>query len=136
MDEELAQWLAGLIAQAILGVQQNAGLTCEIIGDTSRWVQVVPEQPTEDDGQQSISGLSLNFAYRHNEEPLEKLEALGLKPPPGTTVTAWEPDAFTTLHLRPDIPVIALAFFIGDVFGKVQAAPQGYDISVKLDYGY
>lgn len=136
MDEEQAQWLAGLIAQAILGVTQGAGLTCEVIGDAGRWVQIVPEPPTEGDRQQSISALTVNFAYRHSEEPLEKLSTLGVTPPPGTEVTAWEPEHFATLRIRPDIPVIALAFFVGDLFGKAQGAQEGYELSVQLDTGF
>jgi len=133
MDREVAEWLAELIAQAVAALEHQPGLTCEVQGDATRWIQILPEQ---DDVPGQVSGIVLNFAYRHQEEPLAVLKRAGLTLPPGTRVETWEAGGYATLWVRPDIPVVALALFVGDIVEKVMEAPAGYELQAWIEYGY
>ena len=133
IDPELAQWLTSLIAQTLAQLEHGAGLTCEVEGQTRLWVQAVPEQDKETN---RLGGILLNFTYRHTDEPLAVLARVGMKPPPDTRVVEWETNAFARLWIRPDIPVVALAYFVGDIIEKVLEAPPGYELAAWIEHGY
>lgn len=131
IDPDVAQWLTGLLAQTFAQLERHPGLTCEVEEDPKRWVQVIPET-TEG----RLSGILLNFAYAHAEEPLATLTRVDMTPPPDTRVAEWEADGFARLWIRPDIPVAALALFIGDIIEKVLEAPQNYALAAWIESGY
>lgn len=134
LSPAIAQWLAGLIDEAITNLAYNPGLTIETEGDNNRWAQLIPEVDPED---QSLSGIILNFAYqKHKGDPLETIKSSGLRPPPGSETLEWEDDGFARIWMRPDVPLIALSMFIGDILAKIEGAPEGFKITVKVEYGY
>lgn len=133
MDAEQVKWLTGLIAQTFANLEGGPGLTCEVQGEAKRWVQVIPEQADED-GQ--LSGVLLNFAYLHDDEPLERLKRVGMLPPPDTRVESWEAGGFAALWIRTDIPVVALSLFVADIIEKVLEAPPGYELAAWIERGY
>jgi hypothetical protein len=133
IDPEMAEWLTSLIAQTLAQLERKPGLTCEVEGDAKRWVQVIPDADPES-GQ--LGGILLNFTYHHDEKPLALLERVGMKPPPNTRVTEWETGGFARLWIRPDIPVVALALFVGDIIEKVLEAPTGYELAAWIEHGY
>ena len=133
MDPDMSKWLTSLITQTLAQLEQGAALTCEVQGDAGRWVQVVPEQDEED---ARLGGIVLNFAYRHTDEPLTVLRRVGVQPPPDTQVAEWEANGFARLWVRPDIPVVALALFVGDIIEKVQQTPPDYELAAWIEHGH
>lgn len=133
MDRETAQWLAGLMTQVFSQVQQKGGLTVEVRDDANLWAQVIPEIDEESG---KLGGVLLNFSYPYNEEPLEALRGAGLKLPPDTKAQEWEANGFARLWIRPDIPVVALCLFVGDIIEKVMDAPPEYELHAWIEYGY
>jgi hypothetical protein len=133
MDRDVAEWLAGLITQTVAGREHGAGLTCEVQDDPQRWMQIVPEW---DEEEARLDSILLNFAHPHTDEPLAVLARVCLKPPPDTRVETWEAGGYATLWIRPDIPVVALALFAGDIVEKVLEAPPGHELQAWIEYGY
>jgi len=130
----VAQWLAQLIYEAAANLAAGPGLTVEVEGDHTRWIQLVLEAD-EDNG--SLSGMILNFPYRgYKGNPLSTLEGAGLKPPPGSEALSWEDDGFARIWLRPDIPLIALAMFVGDILRRIEDTQGEFEITVQIEYGY
>lgn len=134
MDRDEAIWLAELLLEAISNVDDHPGLTLEVEGSAAHWVQVLFEQ-AEDDS--TFSGFTLNFPCRqHKGDPLAVFQAVGLKPPPDTRAQDWEDGGFATVWLRPDVPVVALALFIGDILERVVGAQPGASLAAQLEYGF
>jgi hypothetical protein len=130
----VAQWLAGLIHETTDHLAYSPGVTIEVKGDSTRWVQLILEADPDD---QSLSGMILNFAYRgHKGDPLETLKSANLIPPPGSETLEWEDGGFARIWVRPDAPLIALSMFIGDILLKIQGAKEGFEITVQIEYGY
>lgn len=131
MDNEVAQWLSDLIRQTEAVLQQSPGLTVEVDEDTAIWVQVIPEPDESGD----LSGYVLNLPYEDIfDEPLEHIAKVGIQLPPDSQVVGWEPGAFATLWVRPDIPLLPLTMLIGDVIEKIGGAPAGYNLNVEVLY--
>lgn len=134
MDAEEAIWLAELIAQAVAELAHSPGLTIEVHGDANLWLQVLPEE-SEIDGK--LAGFILNFPYRLSSgDPLSTLAALGLKPPPGTHSVEWQDGAFARLLVRPDVPLVGLAHFAGDLLQHIVGAPPGAELTVQIEHGF
>ncbi len=134
MDAETAVWLAELIAEAHTDLSEHPGLTLEVESKTNQWVQIVPEP--EDDGI-SLSGFLLNFPYRtHITEPLQTLTEKGLVAPPDTQTIEWQEDGFATIWVRPDIPLVALAHFAGDILQRVVGVDSDARLAVQIEYGF
>lgn len=132
MDEEQAAWLAGLIQEITAHAEHSPGLTIEVEGNASQWIQVLAEAD-----EAGLSSFVLNFPYRGRKgDPLEALADAGLKLPPGTEALIWEDDGYATIGIRPDVPLKALALLIGDVLEQFVGAAAGYDVSVEIKYGF
>src|SRR5688572_25441090 len=102
MDIEVAEWLAEMIQQAVAEIEHGTGLTIEVDDHSENWLQIVPEAGND----KVLTGFAVNFPYRgHHEDPLERLAAAGIKPPPGTKVVTWEGGGYATLRLRADVPL-------------------------------
>nr|MBN1229748.1 hypothetical protein [Anaerolineae bacterium] len=135
VDAETAIWLSDLIVQSLHGLERGPGLTIEIIGSPHLWTQLIPCFAFEEEPK--LTGFVLNFPYRDKSgNPLEVIEQAGITPPPGTTPGDWENRKNAAIHLRRDIPLVALAHFIGDIFEKVLGASPDDELSVQIDYGY
>ena len=132
MKREMVLWLTGLIIQTLTQLEDKPSLTCEVEGDDSHWAQIVPEDSTSSG---KLSGFTLNFAYRHSDEPLAILKEVGLGLPPGSRVIEWEAGGFATLWLRPDLPVVALAHLTGDIIEKVQNTKGDYQLVAWIEHG-
>lgn len=134
LAEDEAIWLGELIGKAVVELEHSPGMTVEVDGTPAQWVQVIPEA-SQLDG--SLSGFLLNFPYRgHESEPLDTLQQLRLVPPPGTESRHWENGGFATLWLRPDVPLVGLAHFVGDILHRVVGAAPDAELAVQFDYGY
>lgn len=134
LSPAVAQWLGGIIYETTDNLAHNPGLTIEVESDSTRWVQLILEVDPED---QSLGGMILNFPYReHKGDPLRTLTAADLKPPPGSETLEWEDGGFARIWVRPDVPLIALAMFIGDILLKVEGAKEEFEITVQVEYGY
>ncbi len=135
MDRETANWLAGLIQQATSELAYNPGLTIEVEADATKWLQVLPEEDQEIAEQ--LAGYVLNFPYRnYSGDPLSALKSVGLSLPPDTRTLEWEDDGHAMMWIRPDIPLVALALFIGDIFTKIIGAPDDSELTVQIEYGF
>jgi hypothetical protein len=134
MDAETAIWLAGLIAQAVTALEHSPGMTVEDEANSAHWLQIVAE---EADGEPRLGGFVLNFPYReHQGDPLETLQQTGLRIPPGTRVEHWEDGGFATIWVRPDVPLVALAHFVGDILARITGAEASAELAVKIEYGF
>ncbi len=134
MDAQQALWLSGLILQALAELEHSPGLTIEVVDNEHLWVQLLPEE-SEEDG--ALAGFVLNFPYRHRSgDPLQTLREITLKPPPGTRTLLWEDGGYARIWLRPDVPLVGLAHFVGDVLERVVGAPQNAELAVRIEYGY
>lgn len=133
MDAKEAAWLAGLIRDASWQIDEGAGLTIEIVGDPTHWVQVVPVGG----GSEGLDHYLVNFSYRGNEgNPIQRLGQLGLMLPPDTQAPSWEDDGFATVTIRQDVPLVALAYLINDIFLKMMNVPPERELSVQMEYGF
>ncbi|NDJ36955.1 MAG: hypothetical protein GYB64_20070 [Chloroflexi bacterium] len=134
IDREEARWIAGLVEQALDGLPQKPGLTLEVIDQPMYWLQIVPEID-EETGR--LGAFLLNFPYRdHADSPLLVLSGADIMPPPGTTVDRWEDHGFARIRLRPDVPLIPLALFMGEVLEKIVGAPADGELKVFIEYGF
>lgn len=134
MDADTAIWLGELFGKAVVELGHSPGLTVEVEGRPGDWVQVIPEE-SELSG--DLAGFVVNFPYRgHTGSPLEALRAQGVAPPPGTQTRTWEDGGFATLWIRPDIPLVGLAHFAGDILEKLVGAPADCELSAQFEYGY
>jgi hypothetical protein len=132
MDIEVAEWLAEMIQQSVSEIQHGAGLTIEVDDHPENWLQIVPEAVK--DG--VLTGFVVNFPYRSlHEDPLERLAAAGIKPPPSTKVATWEGGGYATLRLRADVPLVAFALFVADVLERIGGAHQPYEINLQIMHG-
>jgi hypothetical protein len=135
MDGAVAGWLAELIKQTTSEGAYSAGLTVEVDDHPESWVQIIPEMET--DGSAQFSGFAINFPCRQRHASLqEALDLAGLKSPPDTQILAHEPGKYGTIWVRPDIPLLALALFAGDILEKLGGAPDDYEISVNIEHGF
>ena len=135
LDAEEAIWLAELIGQTVYELPHQPGLTVEIIDTPEYWVQLIPTESEREEG--TLAGFLLNFPYReHTGDPLHLLGTLGLPPPPQTSSHQWEENHFATLRLSPDVPLIGLAHFIGDILERVVGASPSAEVQAHIDYGY
>lgn len=133
MDEKEAAWLAGLLRDASWQLDQGAGVTIEVVEDDEHWIQVLPTG----DAASGVEGYLVNFPYRGLEgSPLATLGQFGLLLPPGTKDRSWEDDGFATVEVRPDVPLVALAYLINDIFLKIMNVPESRELSVQLEYGF
>lgn len=134
MDAQQALWLSGLILQALAELEHSPGLTIEVVEDERLWTQLLPEE-SEEDG--ALAGFVINFPYRdHSGDPLQTMRDITLKPPPGTRTIAWEDDGYARIWLRPDVPLVGLAHFVGDVLERIVGVPQNAELAVRIEYGY
>ncbi len=134
MDAEVAIWLGELIGRAVVELEFAPGLTIEVDDDTSQWLQLIPEESPADG---SLAGFLLNFPYRSwAGDPLEQLAEAGLMLPPGTQVVGWEDGAHAAIRLRPDVPLVGLAHFAGDILEKIVGASPEAELSVQVEYGF
>lgn len=132
MDREVANWLAGLIQQITTQLADRPCMIIEVEGDPKRWLQVIPQ--TEDD---QLSGLWLNFTYKnHQGNPLQTLEMADIIAPPGSQSDTWEDNGYATIRIRPDVPILALTLFIGDLMERIVGASPDDELSVQIEYGY
>ncbi len=135
MDLEVAQWLAELITQAIGELPRSPGLTIEVEHEASKWVQVIPEEHEEQPG--LVSGYVINFPQRSQDDsPLDLLRSTGVRIPPDTAVVSHELGSHATIWVRPDIPIVALALFLGDILEKVGGVAPDYELNVQIQYGF
>ncbi len=74
-------------------------VTLDAASNPAAWVQVTREM--------------INAAYPHTEEPLAKLESLGLSP---LELVTWEPKQYATFH-HVGVSLEALAAFVGWIPG-------------------
>lgn len=132
MEAKMALWLTSLIIQTMKQLDEKPGLSFEVEGHENYWVQIVPE---DEAGNGILSGFLLNFAYHHSQPPDAALQDAGVTLPPDTRVLTWEANRFATLWIRPDVPVVALAHFAGDILEKIQRAPAGYQLSASIEHG-
>lgn len=134
LDENEAIWLGELIGKAVVELEHAPGMTVEVDGTPNQWVQVIPEA-SEHDG--SLAGFILNFPYRgHEGPPLDTLQDLRLMPPPGSENRTWENGGFARIWIRPDVPLVGLAHFVGDILHRVVGAAPDAELAVQFDYGY
>ncbi len=132
MDAETAIWLGDLIAQATLALEDGPCVTIEVEGQSNHWIQVIPEEAEE-----KLSGFLLNFPYRSRQgDPLETLQAAGLALPPGTQTRFWEDNGYAALWIRPDVPLVGLAHFAGNVLTHIVGAPSDAELEVQIEYGF
>lgn len=132
MDKEIVNWLAGLIQQTITQLANRPCMIIEVEGDPKRWLQMIPQ--IEDD---QLSGLWLNFTYKnHQGNPLHTLEMVDIIPPPGSQSDTWEDNGYATIQLRPDVPLLALTLFIGDLMERIVGTSPDDELSVQIEYGY
>src|SRR5690606_41247663 len=97
-------------------------MTIEADDRPDYWLQILPEA-SEHDGQ--LEGFVLNFPYRgHTGDPVETLRQRGLTPPPGTETREWEDNAFAMIWIRPDVPLVGLAHFAGDILQVIVGAAR------------
>ena len=135
MDLEIAEWIAGLIRDAVPHLEQRPGLLIESEDDSAKWVQVVLE--STEDHEQAVGGIVLNFSYKEfSSPPLETLREAGLRLPPGTSLQTWEPNGFATIWIRPDVPLLALAMLIGDILHRICGTDENPEVSVEVNYGF
>jgi hypothetical protein len=129
MELEVAEWLSDLIRQTGVVLQQSPGLTIEVDEQPAIWVQVIPE--ADETGE--LSGYVLNLPYEGVfDEPLEHIPKAGIQLPPDTRIIGWEAGAYTTLWIRPDVPVLPLALLIGDLIEKIGGTPDVYNLTVEV----
>lgn len=134
LEADVAIWLGELIGKAVVELEHKPGMTVEVDGEPNQWVQVIPEA-SQVTGE--LGGFVLNFPYRgHTGDPVETLREEGLLPPPGTESREWEDDGFAMIWLRPDVPLVALAHFTGDVLHSIVGAPPDAELAVDFSYGY
>ncbi len=134
MDAEVAIWLGELIGRAVVELEFAPGLTIESDDDPGQWLQLLLEE-SEADG--TLSGFLLNYPYRDRAgDPLQCLGELGVKSPPGTQTVGWEDGAHATIRIRPDVPLVGLAHFAGDILEKVVGASSDAELSVQIEYGF
>ena len=134
MDNETAQWFAGLLVQASTQLDHQPGLTIEVLEKPEYWLQVIFE--TDDDTKQ-ITGFLLNFPFRESvTEPLELITTKGIVLPPDTRSLKYEPGGFASIWIRADIPLVALALLAGDLLAKVMGAPEEAEFEVQIEYGF
>jgi hypothetical protein len=134
MDADIAIWLGELIGRAVIEMAHSPGLTIEVTEMPDLWLQVIPEESTES---AELGGFLLNFPYREPEtDPLERLIAAGVSPPPDTRLERWEQGGYATLWIRPDVPLVGLAHFSGDILEHLTGAPPDADLSVRYEYGF
>ncbi len=55
---------------------------------------------------------------------------------PGTQAVGWEDGAHATIRIRPDVPLVGLAHFAGDILEKVVGASSDAELSVQIEYGF
>lgn len=135
MDRETANWLAELIQQATSELEYNPGLTVEVETDATKWLQVLPEE--DEETAELLGGYVLNFPYRnHSGDPLLAMQSVGLSLPPDTRALEWEDNGHAMVWIRPDIPLVALALFIGDILTKITGAPDDSEFTVQIEYGF
>ncbi|GAB4469391.1 MAG: hypothetical protein Kow00124_04500 [Anaerolineae bacterium] len=133
MDKETAGWLANLIQEAAMELEHNPGLTIEVDGEEEKWVQIIPE--ADDEGH--FAGFTLNFPYRgQSGDPLITLTEHVTTPPPGSLTIGWEDGGYARLHIRQDIPLTALAFFINDLLVKLLGAAENPELAIRIEYGF
>ena len=134
MDQDEAIWLAELLLEAISYLEDSPGLTVEVEGELNQWVQVVFEA---DEADGSLKGFNLNFPYRGQAgDPVTTLTKAGLSIPPDTQSKEWEDDGFATIWIRPDVPIVALALFIGDILDRIIKTAPGASLAVQIEYGF
>lgn len=134
LDADVAIWLGELIGKAVVELEHAPGMTVEVQGVPKQWVQVIPEA-SQLDGQ--LAGFVLNFPYREQTgDPVDTLRGRGLMPPPGTESREWEDNGFAMIWIRPDVPLVGLAHFIGDILQTIIGTPQSAELNVQFDYGY
>lgn len=134
MDAQQALWLSGLILQALAELEHSPGLTIEVVDNEHLWVQLLPEE-AEENG--TLAGFVLNFPYRRRSgDPLQTMRDATLKPPPGTRTLLWEDNGYARIWLRPDVPLVGLAHFVGDVLERIVGAPPNAELAVRIEYGY
>jgi hypothetical protein len=134
VDADIAIWLGELLGKAVVELQHAPGLTVEAKGRSGDWVQIIPEESEHDD---SLAGFVVNFPYRgHTGSPLDTLQAQGVKPPPGTEAHTWEDGGYATLWIRPDVPLVGLAHFAGDILEKLIGTPADSELTAQFEYGY
>jgi hypothetical protein len=134
MDLEVATWIAEMILETVSCLEEHPGLTIEVENHPNQWVQVIPEQ---DEETEKLSGFTLNFPYREfRGDPLLALAAAEMKPPPGTQTLEWEDNGFASILLRTDIPLVALALFIGDILTRIVGADEDSSFAIHNEYGY
>lgn len=134
MEADVAIWLGELIGRAVVEMAHGPGLTIEVTEMPGLWLQVIPEESDETAG---LGGFLLNFPYREpSGDPLDALAAAGVTPPPDTRLDRWEQGGFATLWVRPDIPLVGLAHFCGDILERLTGAPPNADLSVRYEYGF
>jgi hypothetical protein len=134
IDSDEAIWLADLFLEAIANLDDKPGITIEVEGNPNHWVQVVFE-PNEVD--LSLAGFTLNFPFRKRSgDPLRALENAGLVLPPGSRAVEWEDDAFASIWLRPDVPIVALAHFVGDILERIVGANPTAMITAQIEFGF
>jgi len=134
LDADVAIWLGELVGKAVVELEHSPGMTIEADDRPDYWLQILPEA-SEHDGQ--LEGFVLNFPYRgHTGDPVETLRQRGLTPPPGTETREWEDNAFAMIWIRPDVPLVGLAHFAGDILQVIVGAARSAELSVQFDYGY
>jgi hypothetical protein len=134
VDADTAIWLGELLGKAVVEMEHSPGLIIEAEGRTGDWVQIIPEE-SEHDG--TLAGFVVNFPYRgHAGSPLETLQTQGVKPPPGTQTRTWEDGGYATLWIRPDVPLVGLAHFAGDILEKLIGVPADSELTAQFEYGY
>jgi hypothetical protein len=134
LDAETAIWLADLFARAVTDLEYHPGLLIEVEASPDQWVQVIIES---DEDSLAVSGFLMSFPYRvFDIGPLQALSELLIPPPPGTHCVEWEEGGFARLLLRPDVPLVGLAHFIGDVLERLVGMAPGSELTVQIEYGY
>jgi hypothetical protein len=132
MDPEVANWLAGLIQQTITQLANRPCMIVEVEGDPKRWLQIIPQAESD-----QLSGLWLNFTYKnHQGNPLDTLEMADITAPPGSQSDTWEDNGYATIRIRPDVPILALTLFIGDLMECIVGAAPDDELSVQIEHGY
>lgn len=134
LDADTAIWLGELIGKAVVELEHNPGLTVEVDDTPNQWVQVLPEA-SHVTGQ--LSGFVLNFPYRgHDGDPVQTLRDAGLTPPPNTQSRDYEDGGFAAVWIRPDVPLVGLAHFLGEILHGIVGADENAELAVQFDYGY
>jgi hypothetical protein len=134
MDRDVAEG-AELVLQAIHELSRRPGLTVEVEADRQNWVQVIPVEHVEQPG--SVSGFVVNFPERFGSRGLvDGLQEAGIRLPPDTALIAHEANSYGTLRVRADIPLVALALFVGAIIERIGGAAPGYELSVHIEYGF